>query len=48
MSAAAVRPRYLAHVTPPPHPPLGRALGGNDLTGTVPTQLGLLTELEEL
>ena len=47
MSATAVRPRYLVHVTPP-HPPLCRTLWGNDLTGSVPPQLGLLTNLKYL
>ena len=32
----------------PPHPPSRRYLYGNDLTGSVPTQLGLLTNLKEL
>ena len=36
--------RHLAHVTLPSR----RNLNGNDLTGTIPPQLGLLTELEEL
>ena len=47
MSAAAVHTRYLVHVTPP-HPPLCRTLWGNDLTGTIPPQLGLLTNLTRL